>query len=364
MDVVDLVAAAEFVDDVVDEGEVFEDELARGDFLLFAEVDQLAVEAVADGAELVLHQQGAGVLAVVLVAGVEAPELAGGGLDERGDGDGLVGAQRDVADADFDGVEEGMRADVPPDFFGVVDAVGLDEQVDVAFELGVAGEAVGKVGAGEVFEDLGAVALVAGLHAEPEGRVGGEREDVGEEVAHRVHDADGGFAVFDADVDVEAEDEVGAGDELEVFDDLGVARVGIDLLDAPVGEGMGGAGDEDEVVLFGEGDHVAAEVEEVFLGVLDVAADAGADLDDGLVHLGLDALFEAELALGEHLGRDVRAQIAGHRVDGLVFLFDAEREGWAHVCGLVSEYKNLTRIDTIERIKADCVVAATILRLI
>ena len=233
------------------------------------------------------------------------------------------GAERDVADADFDGVEEGMRADVPPDFFGVVDAVGLDEEADVVFELGVAGEAVGQVGAGEVFEDFRAIALVAGVHAEPEGRVGGEREDVRKEVAQGVHDADGGFAVLDADVDVQAEDEVGAGDELQVFDDLGVAGVGVDLLDAPVGEGMGGAGDEDEAVLFGEGDHIAAEVEEIFLSVLDGLADAGADLDDGLVHLGLDALFEAELALGEHLGRDVRAEIAGFGVDGLVFLFDA-----------------------------------------
>ena len=199
----------------------------------------------------------------------------------------------------------------------------LMRRVDVVFELGVAGEAVGQVGAGEVFEDLGAVALVAGVHAEPEGGVGGEREDVREEVAQGVHDADGGFAVFDADVDVEAEDEVGAGDELEVFDDLGVTGVGVDLLNAPVGEGVGGAGDENEAMLFGEGDHVAAEVEEIFLRDLDVAADAGADLDDGLVHLGLDALFEAELALGEHLGRDVRAEVAGFGVDGLVFLFDA-----------------------------------------
>ena len=76
-------------------------------------------------------------------------------------------------------------------------------------------------------------------------------------------------------------------------------------------------------MFFGEGDHVAAEVEEIFLGDLDVAADAGADLDDGLVHLGFDALFEAELALGEHLRRDVRAEVAGFGVDGLVFLFDA-----------------------------------------
>jgi len=96
-------------------------------------------------------------------------------------------------------------------------------------------------------------------------------------IAEGVHDADGGFAVFNSHVDVEAEDEVGASYELEVFDDLGVAGVGVDLLDAPVGEGMGGAGDEDEAVLFGEGDHIAAEVEDVFLGVLDGLADARAD---------------------------------------------------------------------------------------
>jgi len=116
---------------------------------------------------------------------------------------------------------------------------------------------------------------------------------------------------------------IGAGDELEVLDDLGVAGIGVDLLDAPVGEGMGGSGDEEEIVLFGEGNHVAAEVEEVLLRDLDVAADAGADFDDRLMHLGLDALFEAELALGEHLGGDVRAQIAGFRVDCLVLFFDA-----------------------------------------
>ena len=131
-------------------------------------------------------------------------------------------------------------------------------------------------------------------------------------------------------MDVEAEDEVGAGDELEVFDDLVVAGVGVDLLRAPVGEGVGGSGDEHEAVFFGEPDHVAAEVEEVFLGVLDVLADAGADLDDGLVQLGLDALFEADFALGEHLGGDVRAQVAGFGVDGLILLFDAEGKGGSH----------------------------------
>ena len=250
-DAVDGFAAAELVDLGIDEGQVLFNQVAQGDFLLLAEIDELAVEAVADGAEFVFGDQRAGVVAEVLVGFVQAVEVRGSGLDERGDGDGFFGAKGNVAGADFDGVEEGMGADVPPDFFGVVDAAGADQQADVVVELGIAGEGVGDAGAREVFKYFGAVSFVAGVEAEPEGRVGGERHDVGQEVAHRVHDADGGFAVFDADVDVEAEDEVGAGDELQVLDHLVIARVGIDLLGAPVGKGMGGAGDELEAVLAG-----------------------------------------------------------------------------------------------------------------
>ena len=65
VDVADFTPASEFVEDVVDEGEVLEDQFARGDLLLLAEVNHLAVEAVADCAKLVLHQQRTRVLAIV-----------------------------------------------------------------------------------------------------------------------------------------------------------------------------------------------------------------------------------------------------------------------------------------------------------
>jgi hypothetical protein len=73
---------------------------------------------------------------------------------------------------------------------------------------------------------------------------------------------------------------------------------------------VGGAGHQDEAVLPGQLDHLAAQLVDVFASAIDVAADARADLDDGGVHLGLDALLEAELALREHLGLDVGAQVA------------------------------------------------------
>ncbi len=88
-------------------------------------------------------------------------------------------------------------------------------------------------------------------------------------------------------------------------------------------------------MIAGELDHFAAEFVDVFAGFVDVAADAGADLDDRGVHLGLDALLQTHFALREHLGFDVGAQVARDRVDGLVLLFNAEREGRAHGCVLV-----------------------------
>ena len=41
-----------------------------------------------------------------------------------------------------------------------------------------------------------------------------------QEIARIVHDLDGDLAVLDADVDVQAEDQVGARDQLHLLDDL------------------------------------------------------------------------------------------------------------------------------------------------
>ena len=56
------------------------------------------------------------------------------------------------------------------------------------------------------------------------------------------------------------------------------------------------------------------------------AAGPRADLDDALVHLGLDLLAQDHLAALKNLG-DIRAQLARLGIDDLVFLFDADREG-------------------------------------
>ncbi len=76
-------------------------------------------------------------------------------------------------------------------------------------------------------------------------------------------------------------------------------------------------------------------------------ADAGADLDHGLVQLRLDLLAEDDLPSFEDL-RDVGAQLAGRGIDDLVFFFDAERQRWGFH-GRSGYYRSsITNVGTVE----------------
>src|SRR6476620_5822277 len=78
-------------------------------------------------------------------------------------------------------------------------------------------------------------------------------------------------------------------------------------------------------ILAGEPDELGPQPRHLAPGVIDVAADWRADFDHGIVHLPLDLILEAFLALGEHL-LDVRLQLASLGIDDLKFLLDSERE--------------------------------------
>ena len=323
--VVHLGAGAEFIHHVINEFEQLVDEVAGGDLLLFAEIDHLALDAVAGGAPAVLVDQAGAVGAETEVVAVELVELGDDGLHDRGEADGFVHSHRDVAHAELQRVEERVEADVPPDLLRVVDAPGLDEQVDVAVELLDGLEQVGDAGARKTLEDLQAVGGEAGVAADPERRVGGQREDVRQEIARGVLELDGGLAVGHADVDVQAEDEVGAGDLLEIVQHALVALAGGDLLVNPVGKRVRAGGGDAEAGLFRQAGQVAAEAGDGAARAGDVVADLGADLDDRLVQLGPDALLEEDLAALDDL-LDVGFQLARDRVDDLELLLDAEGE--------------------------------------
>ena len=79
---------------------------------------------------------------------------------------------------------------------------------------------------GKAAEDGGAVGLQPRVASHPERRAGGEREQVRQEVARRVHQVDGRAVIGHGDVHVHAEDEQRSRELLELLDDVLVALAG------------------------------------------------------------------------------------------------------------------------------------------
>ena len=141
--VADLFSGAELVDDIVNELDQLQRQVAHWYLLLLAEVDQAALKAVPDGAPLVLVDQVGLVLAEPLVLPAELEQLGADRLDQGGQAEGFVHPGGGIADPELDGGVEDVRAQVPPDLLAVVDAAGSYQQVDEILEL-VPGREVGR----------------------------------------------------------------------------------------------------------------------------------------------------------------------------------------------------------------------------
>src|SRR3984957_434241 len=163
-------AAAQFIHAVINEGQILENQLALVYLCFLAKVDQLAFQAITHRAPLVFHQQGSAVLAPIVIAGVQLPQFAGGGLDERSDSDGLFRAHRDVAYAHLDSVEEGVWPNIPPDLLRIVHAIGFNQQIAKLLVLTPTAEAVRNIRTRELIEDLRPIALQSGVTTAPDNR--------------------------------------------------------------------------------------------------------------------------------------------------------------------------------------------------
>src|SRR5579863_9184965 len=108
-------AAAQRVEDIIDEIEQLIDQDAGIDLLFLAEIDEMAVDAIPTCAPFILVDKGAGVHDKVEVLRAKFVDLHTDGLEEGGDTDGLVHRHGDIADAELHRIEEGMDAEVPPD---------------------------------------------------------------------------------------------------------------------------------------------------------------------------------------------------------------------------------------------------------
>ena len=169
----------------------------------------------------------------------------------------------------------------------------------------------------------------AGVAAHPEGRAGGKREEVRKEIANHIHHVDGGLLVGHGDVHVHSEDQQGACELLQLFDDILIALAGGDDLIDPARKGMSaGSGDVQSGAVSGGNQFVAGTVH-FNAQFVDIFANVGARFDDGLMHFVLDLVGDARGGRGNEL-HDVRTQRTGGRIDDLEFFFDADSETVSH----------------------------------
>src|SRR5207248_10324772 len=89
------------------------------------------------GAPLVFLNQHPAIEAEAEILIDQFVEFGDDGLEKRGDGDGVVDARGNVADAKLECRKEWMRPGIPPNLFAVVDAAVLDQQVDVPLKTGI-----------------------------------------------------------------------------------------------------------------------------------------------------------------------------------------------------------------------------------
>src|SRR5205085_2978131 len=181
-----------------------------------------------------------------------------------------------------------MEPDVPPDFFRVIDAAGLDQEFAEILVFRERLEGVWNSGARKALEHFETITFQPRVLADPERGVDRESVDVRQEIARLVHDVDGRFAGRYADVHMQAEDQIRPRQALHVFHDLLVALSFGDELVVPVGKGVRADGSDPQIRLAGERRELAAQFDNVLTRVRDRRTNLRAQLDDRLVHLRLD----------------------------------------------------------------------------
>src|ERR1700683_1158418 len=276
-------------------------------------------------------------------------ELRHRSLNQRGQRNRLIRAHGNVAHPELNRIKKRMRPDVPPDLLRIIDAVGLDQQLDEVFILAPAGKVIRNVGPGKLVKYLAPVSLQPCIHPQPEGRVSRQREEVRQKIPRMIHHVDRGLAILNPNVHVQPENEVRPRHQLHVFDNILITRVGMNLLYLPVRKRMRRHRRQPQPILLGKLDNIAPQQLHLRFGLLDVLANPSPHFDHRLMHLRFHPLLQDEPALLEDLRMNMRPQIPGLRVYGLIFLFNPDSERRSHKPMWRGHYcpRNVTRTITV-----------------
>src|SRR5947209_4374191 len=74
---------------------------------------------------------------------VESGQLGNQRLAECGNSNSMFNRPRHIKDAELNSIEKWMRADIPPDFFAIVDTTCFDESLHIGIKISPRGEDFG-----------------------------------------------------------------------------------------------------------------------------------------------------------------------------------------------------------------------------
>jgi hypothetical protein len=117
-------------------------------------------------------------------------------------------------------------------------AAGLDEQFAVIFVLRKALKRVWNSGARKTLEHFQPIAFQSSIVADPERRIDRKRVNVRQKIARLIHHVDGNVAIWNADVNMQSENQVRPGQQLHVLYNLLITLAFSDELVAPMRERM------------------------------------------------------------------------------------------------------------------------------
>src|SRR5690348_5818207 len=320
-----LLPAAQLVHHIADEPlEQLTDEIACGQLDAFAEIDELPVQAVTDGAPFVLLDEVGRIHTQRHVVAPQLPELRHHRLEDRGDAYGLVHARAHVTDAEFERGIGPVGAHIPPDLGAIGNTLGGGQHVDHVGVFTPRAQRARHARARKAAEHHRAIGLEPRVAPHPERRAGGETEDMRQHVARHVERVDQELPVLDADVDMRPEDQEALRQLAHRLPQAEVALGLRDLLPLPGRERMRARRGDSQSVLRGQADDFAAQLRQLGAQLGGRLAHLAPHLHDRLMQLRLH-LREHQMVLFEDLC-DVRLELASPRIDDLIFLFNAERQ--------------------------------------
>ena len=165
MNMLDLFSRTERIENIIHKIQQLVNEVLYRDLFLLAQIQQLAVQAVADRAPLVLEDQSPMIDAEAEVTVDEKMKFCDECLKECGDRDRIINASWNVANTKFECWELVMRPDIPPDLGAVLNTVHLYKQINIALILCVRFKMIRDLGARELLKDLGTIRFEAGIVA-------------------------------------------------------------------------------------------------------------------------------------------------------------------------------------------------------